>query len=195
MYKQLFVILLSLVLLGAGCNIFKAETKDNITAEVKQEQLIKKEASDKEGELYKVVRVTDGDTVVVDINGVSEKIRLIGIDTPETVDPRKPVQCFGIEASNKAKELLSDREVILEKDESQGNKDKYNRLLRYVKTKEGLFYNLEIIKQGYAHEYTYDIPYKYQKEFKEAEDYARTNKLGLWADDTCSGERTATSTQ
>ena len=65
------------------------------------------------GDYYSVVRVVDGDTIVVDINGNTEKLRLIGLDTPETVDPRKPVQCFGVEASNKAKELLKGKKVKL----------------------------------------------------------------------------------
>ncbi|TSC95765.1 MAG: micrococcal nuclease [Parcubacteria group bacterium Athens1014_10] len=134
---------------------------------------------------YKVVKVIDGDTITVNIDGTNEVIRIIGADTPETKDPRKLVECFGFEASEKAKELLSDQWVELESDQTQGNKDKYDRFLRYVRTKEGLFYNLEIIKQGYAHEYTYNLPYKYQKEFKEAELYARNNKLGLWADGAC----------
>lgn len=137
---------------------------------------------------YKVIKVVDGDTIAVDIDGVSETLRLIGINTPEAVDPRKPIECFGIEASNRAKELLTSKLVALEKDDSQDERDKYNRLLRYIKTKEGLFYNLEIIKLGYAYEYTYNTPYKYQSEFKEAENYARTSKLGLWSDGAC-GEK------
>ncbi|MFH1188058.1 MAG: thermonuclease family protein [bacterium] len=140
---------------------------------------------DSQKKYYKVIKVVDGDTISVDIAGISEIIRLIGINTPETKDPREPVECFGIEASNKAEELLAGQMVELEKDEMQDERDKYGRLLRYVKRKDGLFYNLEIIKQGYGYEYTYNIPYKYQKEFKEAENYARTNKLGLWADGAC----------
>lgn len=150
---------------------------DNILSDTKN--------NSEEIKYYKVIKVVDGDTIAVDIDGVSETLRLIGINTPETVDPRKPVECFGVEASNKAKELLSGKSVALEKDNSQDERDKYGRLLRYIRTKEGLFYNLEIIKQGYAYEYTYDVPYKYQSEFKEAENYARTKKLGLWADGTC----------
>lgn len=145
-------------------------------------------------ESYKVVSVVDGDTIKVVINGKTETLRLIGIDTPETVDPRKPVQCFGKEASNKAKEWLSGKEVELEAETSQGDRDKYNRLLRYVRVKGGIFYNLEIIKQGYAHEYTYGVPYKYQADFKNAEKYARDNKLGLWADNTCAGDTTKAAT-
>lgn len=145
----------------------------------------KTEENNNQTQYYKVIKVVDGDTVAVDIAGVSETIRMIGINTPETKNPRKPVECFGIEASKKAEELLAGQLVELEKDETQDERDKYGRLLRYVKTKNGLFYNLEIIKQGYAYEYTYNIPCKYQKEFKNAENYARENKLGLWADGAC----------
>jgi micrococcal nuclease len=109
------------------------------------------------------------------------------MDTPETVDPRKEVQCFGKEASDKAKELLSGQLVELERYSTQGEYGKYNRLLRYVKIKDGIFYNIEMIKQGYAHEYTYGTPYKYQDDFKGAEKYARDNKLGLWSEGTCNG--------
>jgi len=134
---------------------------------------------------YSVISVVDGDTIKIDMNDTQETLRLIGIDTPETVDPRKPVQCFGIEASNKAKELLSGKKIRIEKDVSQGDRDKYNRLLVYIYREDGLFYNKYIIEEGYAQEYTYNIPYKYQTEFKQAETEARALKKGLWADDAC----------
>lgn len=135
--------------------------------------------------LYNVLKVIDGDTINVSINGKSETLRLIGIDTPETVDPRKPVQCFGREASNKAKEILSGKKVFLESDPTQGERDKYNRLLRYVFLEDGTFYNKFMISDGFAHEYTYNLPYKYQKEFKKAQTEAMNNKKGLWADNAC----------
>ena len=149
---------------------------------------------------YSVVNVVDGDTLKININGTTTTLRLIGIDTPETVDPRKPVQCFGKEASNKAKELLSNKKVRIEKDSTQGELDKYGRLLAYIYREDGLFYNEYIIEQGYAHEYTYNLPYKYQTEFKAAEKSARENQLGLWSLNTCSGDTTkaasgATTTQ
>jgi micrococcal nuclease len=136
---------------------------------------------------YPVTHVVDGDTIDVNIDGQISRIRLIGINTPEVVDPRKPVQCFGKEASDKAKELLTNQNVRLEADSSQDDKDKYGRLLRYVWREDGLFYNLEIIKLGFAYEYTYFLPYKYQTEFKAAQNYAKDNKLGLWANNTCDG--------
>lgn len=134
---------------------------------------------------YKVVNVVDGDTIDLLIDGKSQRLRLIGIDTPETVDPRNPVQCFGIEASNKAKGLLTGQEVSLEDDPTQDNLDKYDRLLRYVFLKDGTFFNKLMITEGYAHEYTYDTPYKYQQEFKDAEKQASESKVGLWADNAC----------
>jgi micrococcal nuclease len=135
----------------------------------------------------KVVSVVDGDTIKVSIDGVTQTVRLIGIDTPETVDPRKPVQCFGQEASNKAKSILSNQMVRLESDLSQGDLDKYQRLLRYVFLKDGTFFNKLMIAEGYAHEYTYLIPYQYQEEFKSAEKNAREAQLGLWNPSTCNG--------
>jgi micrococcal nuclease len=141
--------------------------------------------------LYQVTQVVDGDTIKVDLNGTTETLRLIGIDTPETVDPRKPVQCFGEEASKKAKEILTDKKVTIEADPTQGERDKYSRLLRYVFLEDGTFFNKQMIDEGYAHEYTYQSnPYKYQTEFKDAEKSAREGKKGLWSDDTCKGDTT-----
>lgn len=138
-----------------------------------------------EGLSYSVVRVIDGDTVIVDVNGQPETLRLIGLDTPETVDPRKPVQCFGVEASNKAKSALSEQKVRIETDPTQGTYDKYGRLLAYIFLPDGMLFNKMMIEEGYGHEYTYHLSYKYQKEFKAAEKQARELKKGLWADGIC----------
>lgn len=142
-------------------------------------------------DLYKVIEVVDGDTIKVSKNGTETTLRLIGMDTPETKDPRKTVQCFGKEASDKAKSLLSNQFVMLEADIKSGELDKYQRLLRYVFLPDGTNYNEYMIKNGYAHEYTYNnVAYKYQKDFKEAELYAKTNLLGFWATNTCNGNTT-----
>ena len=134
---------------------------------------------------YAVVKVIDGDTIEVRISEANTKVRLIGIDTPETVDPRKPVQCFGKEASKRASDILLGKEVVLEDDKTQGDKDKYDRLLRYVFLSDGTNVNKSLIQEGYAHEYTYDLPYKYQIEFKQAQNDARDGNRGLWADNVC----------
>lgn len=136
---------------------------------------------------YKVSRVIDGDTIVVQNNGTQETLRLIGLNTPETVDPRRPVQCFGEEASKKAKELLDGVSVRIESDPSQDTHDKYGRRLAYVYLPSGELFNKLMIEEGYGHEYTYRVPYKFQREFKAAEQRAKDGQRGLWAPYTCAG--------
>ena len=116
-----------------------------------------------------MTRVVDGDTIHVNANGQRLKIRMIGLDTPESVDPRKPVQCFALEASAQAKTILGGQPVYLETDPSQDTVDKYGRTLAYVWTASGRLFNLDMIADGYAHEYTYDLPYRYQQDFRAAE--------------------------
>lgn len=132
--------------------------------------------------LSPVIRVIDGDTIVVEINSAQEKIRLIGVNTPETVDPRKQVECFGMEASIFVKNLLLNKSVRLESDATQGDRDKYGRLIRFVFLEDGTLVNKKIIEEGHGHEYTYRTPYRYQIEFKTAERLAREEKRGLWGD-------------
>lgn len=131
--------------------------------------------------VVKVTRVIDGDTIQVLLSGKVETVRLIGIDAPETVDPKKPVQCFGRQASDKAKEMLENKSVLLENDPTQGERDKYKRLLDFVFLQDGTNFDQFMLRQGYAREYTYKTPYKYQKEFRAAQELARNEKLGLWS--------------
>lgn len=134
--------------------------------------------------LAKVTRVIDGDTI--EIEG-GERVRYIGIDTPETVDPRKTVQCFGVESSKKNKELVEGKMVRLEKDIT--DRDKYKRLLRYVWLGDTLV-NLALVEGGFAHSYSYPPDIKYQDQFVTAERQAREAKLGLW--NACNSESSAT---
>jgi len=122
----------------------------------------------------KVSRVVDGDTLKLE-NG--ERVRLIGVDTPETVRPNKPVEYFGKEASAFTKRLCEGKTVRLEFDQTK--RDKYDRLLAYIYLEDGTFVNAEIIKQGYGFAYT-KFPFKYMKEFRKYEREARENKRGLW---------------
>jgi micrococcal nuclease len=133
----------------------------------------------------RVVAVVDGDTIKV---ATGETLRLIGVDTPETVDPRAPVQCFGREASARAHALLDGATVRLEHDPTQGRFDRYGRTLAYVWMSDGRLYNEVIIAEGYAHEYTYAIPYRYRERFRVAEASAREAGRGLWAPTTCAGD-------
>jgi len=127
-----------------------------------------------------VDRVVDGDTIDVLEGGKVVRVRFIGINTPETVDPRKPVECFGPEASKKMHALLDGAEVRLETDPSQSEYDKYGRLLAYVFLPDGTDVNELMIREGYAHEYTYKKPYKFQKEFRAYQAAAKALHLGLW---------------
>jgi micrococcal nuclease len=135
---------------------------------------------------YPVIRVVDGDTFKVGINGVTETVRIVGVNTPETVDPRQPVECFGKEASAKAKEILNGQNVRFEKDTTQQDRDRYNRLLRFVFLENGTDVGLKLIQEGYAQESLYsDKPHVYREQYLAAQQEARQNKRGLWADDAC----------
>ena len=122
-------------------------------------------------------RVIDGDTIVVETAGKHEKVRLIGVDTPETVHPSKPVEYFGKEASEFTRKNVEGKRVRLEYDWQ--NRDKYGRLLAYVYIEDGTFLNAEIIRQGYGFAYT-RYPFKYLEDFREYEREARGNNRGLW---------------
>lgn len=135
-----------------------------------------------DGQMALVVKVIDGDTLEVDIDGENFKLRLVGIDTPETVDPRRPVGCFGKEASSQVKELLSGKKVILQKDVS--NTDKFGRLLRLVylplEDKTTLFVNDYLVREGFAKASTYPPDVKYAAQFLAAQKQAQENNRGLW---------------
>jgi micrococcal nuclease len=151
---------------------------------------------------YKVVGVIDGDTLdikridgekVFNIDKIV-RVRLIGINTPEAVSTERPIECFGVEASKYLKYIADGKVAAIELDESQSLLDIHGRLLAYVYIKDSgfknnniLFLNEEAIKDGYAYEYTYSAPYRYQEEFKYMESLARQRYIGLWSPETCNG--------
>jgi micrococcal nuclease len=139
-----------------------------------------------------IVRVVDGDTVDVRVGGRVERVRLIGLNTPESVDPGRPVECFRREASRKAQELLpAGAGVQLEADPTQGDRDstRSRRLLRYVWLPDGRNVAEVMIAEGYGFEFTYRFPYRHQARFKAAERQAREQQRGLWAPEACNGRR------
>lgn len=136
-----------------------------------------------------VARVIDGDTVWVKTEGGDSKIRLIGVDTPELVDPRSPVECFAREASDYTKSTLTGQLVYLENDPTQDSIDRYGRRLAYVWTLDGRLLNFDLINEGYATEYTYGTPYRYQQQFRDAEAAAAAQERGLWSPKTCAAQR------
>jgi micrococcal nuclease len=113
-----------------------------------------------------VVKVVDGDTIKVNINNKVESVRLIGIDAPEITEKTKEK---GIESKKYLEELLKNKKIRLEVDETQDDRDVYNRLLRYIFLENGIFVNEKMIEAKMAEEYTFKVPYKYQKEFKNLE--------------------------
>lgn len=132
--------------------------------------------------IFKVEKVVDGDTIKVNIRGNIETVRLLGIDTPEIVDHQKSVQCFAKTASDKMKKFILGKYVKLIDDSTQGNRDRYGRLLRYVYLldNKATFVNGEMIKQGYAFSYK-KYPTKMLVKFNKLEKYARSRSLGLWS--------------
>ena len=129
--------------------------------------------------LYQVSSFADGDTITVSMNGAEEKVRLIGVDTPETHDPRKNVQCFGQAAAAFTKNLIGANRVRLEADPQNTNRDRYGRLLRYVYLPSGQLVNAEIIKQGYGFAYVY-FPFSKLDEFRNYQKQAQAAERGLW---------------
>ncbi|MBP9759257.1 thermonuclease family protein [Candidatus Dojkabacteria bacterium] len=129
--------------------------------------------------IVKVINVIDGDTFTIEGGAV---IRMIGIDTPETVHPSKPIQCYGKEASQKTKELLEGKEIKLEKDVSET--DKYSRLLRYVYV-DDIFINEYLVSEGFAKSSSYPPDVKYQNKFVEAQKKAQEENKGLWNVSAC----------
>ncbi len=138
-----------------------------------------------------VFRVVDGDTLVarLDKGGVEAKVRLLGINTPETVDPRRPVECFGKQASDYAKKLLSGQRVQLVADPEADEIDKYGRLLRNVYLADGTDFNAEMIRQGYAYAYV-SFPQNAERKayLRSLEAEARENLRGLWNPSICPSE-------
>ena len=142
----------------------------------------------------RVARVVDGDTLDVVLDGATVRVRLIGVDTPETVDPRSPVQCYGREAAARTRALAEDQTVWLENDHSQGDKDIYGRLLRYVWLSDGTLLNFALILDGYGVELLYGAPYKYRTPFMHAQESARQAQRGLWSPLACAGGASVEST-
>ena len=129
------------------------------------------------GEQAQVTRVVDGDTIEVLMAGATYKVRYIGVDTPETVDPRRPVECYGREASERNHQLVEGKTVELEKDVSET--DKYGRLLRYVWV-GGEMVNATLVREGYAIASTYPPDVKHQELFASLQREAVDAGRGLW---------------
>lgn len=121
------------------------------------------------------IRVIDGDTI--ELEG-DERVRLIGVDAPESVDPRRPVEPFGLEAAAFTRRMVEGKTVRLEYDAE--TRDQYGRTLAYIYLRDGTLLNAEIIRQGYGYAYT-RFPHSRLQEFVGLEREAREGGRGLWA--------------
>ena len=181
--SAIFFVLIALLVLLIIIPIRPSKTKDIQPAKDLQKENLKtdtpeievKDKTKTNQSTKKVVKVIDGDTIELE-NG--QKVRYIGIDTPELVHPSKPLECFAKEAQEKNKELVLGKEVTLEKDISEI--DKYGRLLRYVWV-ENILVNEILVQEGYAQVSTYPPDVKYQERFIEAQRKAREENKGLWS--------------
>lgn len=167
------------LLLIAGSAMPKTSSENNIVKNDEKEIIISPTPTSKTEiteNKYLVTKVIDGDTLIIKIDDEEKPVRLIGIDAPESNENGSK------EATEKLTNLVENKEVSLEPDESQEDKDIYDRLLRYIFI-DGSLINQKMIEDGLAKEYTYKTAYKYQTEFKEAQAQSKENKIGIWSQD------------
>lgn len=141
------------------------------------------------GVAARVSRVVDGDTLKVRIAGRTETVRVIGLDTPESVKPGTPVECFAIRAATEAERLLPvGAEIGLEADPTQATRDQYGRLLAHVWLSDGSLFAEEMIRGGFGIHYVYGgVPSIHARRLAAAEGAARAAQRGIWSPSTCAG--------
>lgn len=173
-FKNIIVVITVLSILLAGCK------EDNSRTKLPEDERLP--AADGERSLgpgmYWVLRVIDGDTIVIRYKEKDEKLRFIGINTPELRHPEKGAEPYGFEAAEYTKKLLENQPVRVKFDVQQ--RDKYGRLLGYVYLPDGTFVNALLLAEGYAQVMTIPPNVKYMKEFVRLEREARKAEKGLW---------------
>jgi len=127
----------------------------------------------------RVVAVHDGDTITVRFDGNTEKVRLVGIDSPELKDERQAYRDAAYAARDYARSRMGGETITLESEPRQADRDKYGRLLRYVVLRDGTIVNEELVRKGYAHVYD-RFQFTLKPRFKVAESEAKREKLGVW---------------
>jgi endonuclease YncB( thermonuclease family) len=142
-------------------------------------QTVQKQAAQSQPGLYAIDHFVDGDTIAVKMEGKTETIRMIGVDTPETHKPNTPVQCYGPAAAAYTKNIIGNNQVRLESDPKSTNRDRYNRLLRYVYLPDGRLVEAELIKNGYGFAYT-QFPFTKANDFEQDQAQAHAANKGLW---------------
>lgn len=167
--KQLLLLLAALLITGLGY----------IGRQTGWFETIGQSAKESQPGLYTVTRFVDGDTIAVDMNGKTEKVRFVGVDTPETHKPNAPVQCYGPAAAAFTKNFIGNHKVRLESDPQSTDRDRYDRLLRYVYLPDGVLVNERLIRDGYGFFYPY-FPFSKKQLFAAAQQAAMNERKGLW---------------
>lgn len=129
--------------------------------------------------LYSVTRFVDGDTIAVNMNGTIEKVRFVGVDTPETHKPNTPIQCYGPAAAAFTKSQIGTQKIRLVSDELSTDRDRYGRLLRYVYLADGTNVNEKLIQTGHGFFYPY-FPFSKSNQFASDQKTAMAAHLGVW---------------
>lgn len=174
LFKALFIILLVLLILLTGCTTAKSSQKEPAGKKPAGTGSLQNAGPG----MYTVVRVIDGDTIVISYNGNSEKLRFIGVNTPEINHPEKGAEPFGVEAAEYTQKLLENQTIRLKFDVQQ--RDEYGRLLGYVFLVDGTFFNARLLQEGYAQVMTVPPNDKYAEDFVWLEREARKAEKGLW---------------
>lgn len=128
---------------------------------------------------YSINHFVDGDTIAINMDGAVEKVRFIGVDTPETHKPNTPVQCYGPAAASYTASIIGHQRVRLVADSLSTDRDRYGRLLRYVYLPDGTNLNEQLIKTGHAFYYPY-FPFSSSDKFSADQSAAKASGLGLW---------------
>ncbi len=176
-------IMLAAAVLALGGGLMVADRWGAFSHDRPAEATIEEDLATFDGKSFTVSRVVDGDTIYVHVGGphaYDQSVRLLGVDTPETVKPHTPVQHYGREASDFTKKTLSDRHVTLQLDRKR-TRDNYKRLLAYVRLDDGTDFDAMLIREGYGYaDPRFAHPRK--KEYLKLGDEARKAKRGLWKD-------------
>lgn len=152
------------------------------------EEPVKEEKLPEDQMTFKVLSVTDGDTIRIDYYGESTPVRFIGVDAPEINHSSEPVQCFGPEAKKYIEDKILDKQIRLEKEPKDDNEDTFDRLLRYVFLEDGTNLIEQALKEGYLLENTYTQGYKYQDLYTNSQQEAKDSKVGFWDPQNCNGD-------